>query len=63
MHSISLFADDIIMVMTEVDSSFAALGIDTSTSNRLRMQYPYTWTTEGIKYLGITLAANVDLLR
>lgn len=86
-HSISLFADDIVMIMTEAGPSLAAtqealtlfnqvsyykvndsksyilgLGIDTSTSNMLKTQYPYTWSYEGIKYLGITLKANVDRL-
>lgn len=86
-HSISLFTDDIIMILTEVESSLAAahealamfnqilyckvneskshilgLGIDDSMRSKLQHQYPYTWSSIGIKYLGMTLTATVDQL-
>lgn len=86
-HSISLFADDIIMILNEVECSLAVahgalvlfnkisyykvneskshilgLGIDDSLRNKLQKQYPYTWSSSGITYLGITLTAQVDQL-
>lgn len=46
--------------VNESKSYILGLGIDTITSNRLKSQFPYTWTTEGIKYLEITLTANTN---
>lgn len=46
----------------KVKSNVLSLGLDASTRNKLRLQYPYTWSTGGIKYLGITLTTNVEQL-
>lgn len=82
-HTINLFADNIIIFLTNPESSLAAthkiltsfteisyykvnftksllldLGIGTTLCNKLQASYPYTWSTEGIPYLGIHLIAD-----
>lgn len=46
--------------VNENKSYVLGLGIDTVTSNRLKLKFPYKWTMEVIKYLGITLTADTN---
>lgn len=43
-------------------SHILGLGIDDFIRSKLKKQYPYTWSSTGIKYLGKTLTATVDQL-
>lgn len=36
------------------------LGIDTTLCNKLQNLYPYTWSTDGIPYLGIRLISDLS---
>lgn len=46
----------------ESKSYIWGLGIDPSLQGKLKAHFPYTWSAEGIKYLGITLTASTDQL-
>lgn len=48
--------------VNESKSYILGVGIDPHLQKKLETSFPYTWSEEGIKYLGITLTAFTDQL-
>lgn len=86
-HIINLFADDIILLLTNPSTSLEqahqiltefgdisyykvnfskslilSLGVPEHIQHTLRKTFPYSWSTKGINYLGVTLTTSTTTL-